>query len=673
MQLNYIKLKNFRQFYGDQVIEFGTDPNKNVTVIHAENGVGKTTLLNAILWAFYERTTNRFEHKDKILNFEAAREGLTTGTVSVGFEHEDDSFVVQRHLQMEGGRAASKLIAQKIVSGVTHSIPAAETFINSVLPWEMARYFFFDGEHAEAFAAQGNQKVVATAVRAMLGCEVADTAVADLKAIAAEFNREAGHVPGNQQLEQLETETARLEQAVANDEAAKTRLTEEIEAWDDQLDKIEAYLRAAEGAKETQRLRDSAAADLRQNNNDIAAADEEVLKWIGGRALNLISRRASQLTLEFVDEAALRGKIPEPYNQPFIQGLLTAQQCICERCLEPGSTHYAAVLALTKTASTAETLKRVIRARSRVSQFKETAGDAAKLLESAQARSGRLHQKRMRLEQTLSELDKKMAEIPSQEIKEREAARVALKAKIADAHRQVGAAIDRIRQAERTLKENEAKVAKLVGQNERAQRFFARRDLARRGQEMLQLLLADYEKSAREQIERSINKVLNSVARREYRFRFGDDFSMELLYPDGHAVPRSGGENQLMSLAFTSALIEYSRLRSGASGEILTPGTVAPLVLDSPFGQLDAKYREATASFVPAMASQVVLLVSSSQGDDTVMRALEPYIGAEYLLVSENKGDRGEKPDDRIVLRNREHFASVYNQPRTLTRIERVH
>ena len=147
---------------------------------------------------------------------------------------------------------------------------------------------------------------------------------------------------------------------------------------------------------------------------------------------------------------------------------------------------------------------------------------------------------------------------------------------------------------------------------------------------------------------------------------------MELLYPEGNAVPRSGGENQLMSLAFTSALIEYSRLRAGASGEILSPGTVAPLVLDSPFGQLDAQYREATASFVPRMASQVVLLVSSSQGDKTVMDALEPHIGAEYVLVSENRGDRGAKPDDSIVVQGREWRASLYNQDRTMTRIEKV-
>ena len=47
MLLQKLKLVNFRQFYGDTTeIEFSTDAIKNITLIHGENGLGKTTLLN---------------------------------------------------------------------------------------------------------------------------------------------------------------------------------------------------------------------------------------------------------------------------------------------------------------------------------------------------------------------------------------------------------------------------------------------------------------------------------------------------------------------------------------------------------------------------------------------------------------------------------------------------
>jgi DNA sulfur modification protein DndD len=95
-------------------------------------------------------------------------------------------------------------------------------------------------------------------------------------------------------------------------------------------------------------------------------------------------------------------------------------------------------------------------------------------------------------------------------------------------------------------------------------------------------------------------------------------------------------------------------------------------VLDSPFGQLDTKYREDTASFVPAMASQVVLLVSSSQGDENVLKALRPHVGREYVLISENSGPRGEKSTDPIVLNGKKIQTSLFNCKKNLTRIQEV-
>ena len=67
MLLEKITICDWRCFYGEQLIEFASKTDKNVTLIHAENGVGKTSLLNALLWCFYKKTTARFEKPDDIL------------------------------------------------------------------------------------------------------------------------------------------------------------------------------------------------------------------------------------------------------------------------------------------------------------------------------------------------------------------------------------------------------------------------------------------------------------------------------------------------------------------------------------------------------------------------------------------------------------------------------
>ena len=53
MILERIVLDNFRQFKGSQDIVLSDVRGRNVTVVHAENGAGKTTILKALLWGLY--------------------------------------------------------------------------------------------------------------------------------------------------------------------------------------------------------------------------------------------------------------------------------------------------------------------------------------------------------------------------------------------------------------------------------------------------------------------------------------------------------------------------------------------------------------------------------------------------------------------------------------------
>ena len=84
MLIKSLKMKNFRQFKGTTAVEFSCNPNQNVTIILGDNTYGKTTLLQAFNWCFYE--TVMFDNNpDFLLNLEVAN-GMTNGdseTVSV--------------------------------------------------------------------------------------------------------------------------------------------------------------------------------------------------------------------------------------------------------------------------------------------------------------------------------------------------------------------------------------------------------------------------------------------------------------------------------------------------------------------------------------------------------------------------------------------------------------
>lgn len=153
MILNEIRLQDFRCFYGECKISFSSDQERNVTIVYAENGVGKTTLLNALLWCFYGETTSRFEKREDILNYDAKKEGRSLASVEVLFEHTGSHYIAKRFFR-SGNADGRNFVVARFDRGGQIDIPSPDTFINTVIPREMAAHFLFDGEHAEVFLGE---------------------------------------------------------------------------------------------------------------------------------------------------------------------------------------------------------------------------------------------------------------------------------------------------------------------------------------------------------------------------------------------------------------------------------------------------------------------------------------------------------------------------------------
>ena len=69
MLIKKLELENFRQYIGNQTIEFSTEREKNVTVLIGVNTSGKTTLVRAFEWVLYG--TNEFDDKNLLNKKEA--------------------------------------------------------------------------------------------------------------------------------------------------------------------------------------------------------------------------------------------------------------------------------------------------------------------------------------------------------------------------------------------------------------------------------------------------------------------------------------------------------------------------------------------------------------------------------------------------------------------------
>ena len=225
-------------------------------------------------------------------------------------------------------------------------------------------------------------------------------------------------------------EIAKIEKRISHLETEKEKriekiaeLGEKIDGYDDQIHTIGQKLLEAQEAAQYEREREEKRQQKTVVENQLKEVSGDILRWISTKALPSVSERLIHQSLDFIDEESLKGKIPSPYNEGFVKGLLSAKRCICDRTLEPGTEEWRAVTSLLSNAANAEVLSRVVRARARIEVLKEQRADAPGLLKSQEEKQARLSQQFQDLERRIAEIGMKLESLPVAEIRERERAR----------------------------------------------------------------------------------------------------------------------------------------------------------------------------------------------------------------------------------------------------------
>ena len=168
MLLKSIKLVNFRQFINESIDFAEGKDGKNVTIILGENGTGKTTFAQAFFWCLYGDT----EFSDKIMLNRKVANGMRPGQeekviVTLRLRHGEVEYTIVReqayHKDFNGKVRGDNTIidiAYKGADGNTTYVKKSlcESEVKSILPKELSRYFFFDGERIERMSKDISQE-----------------------------------------------------------------------------------------------------------------------------------------------------------------------------------------------------------------------------------------------------------------------------------------------------------------------------------------------------------------------------------------------------------------------------------------------------------------------------------------------------------------------------------
>lgn len=673
MLLKKIKLVNFRQFYGENEIIFSVEEKKNVTLIHGENGVGKTTLLNAILWCFFEDLTEDFGNKSDLVSHESQRGGGTSCRVEVEFEYEEHDYAVMRKYNAKTRKSTFNVF--EVNRGNCTDIPHGKSLINSILPQDMAGYFFFHGEGISDISNKKTGDKFRRAIRDILGFTFAEAAVEDLKKIKKkQLDRLSELESTNKEVRAAAAEKVRHESLQSDLRTQEKKLLNDI---DESSKEYEKY---------NDKIKESGHAVAEQLKFDSLKREEEIEKLIQQRrAINLDKQSLIQKYgwsifgydladngLSFIDEESLKGRIPAPYDQTLVDDLIERKECICGRELIEGTEAYRNIRKMIETANTAPITQRLSKARSVGDKIKGLASEFLQEVEKIEQRSSELESLIGDQEEELKEINAQLDNVDQENIKEWEHKARAANAKCLSCNQGLGKLRTDLERCENKIKQLESKIKAGGSTDPQVKKITAYQDMIDELIDRCKSKLDEFESGAKREIEKQVNDILGAFSRKNYTVKLSSDFEFHLMTTEGKKVAKSKGENLLLNLAFVSALIKYAEQRSTADGRFLLKGTVAPFVIDAPFGELDRKYREATASFLPENSKQLVLLLSSSHWEGTVDESIRKHIGREYILINNRKDKQTCKPEDEIVILDNKYAQSRYSQDTDSTSIEEV-
>ena len=359
MLLTKITLNDFRQFRGTQTIEFSTDKEKNVTIILGENGSGKTTFAQAFKWCLYGST----DFRDPIvLNKKVANDlgpsAETTVSVTLELIHRKTPYFITREQkyttnskgELNTPNSSVLKIQYKAEGGGKKFVDEKEVElrIKEILPQELSKYFFFDGERINNMSKEltyGKSEEFADAVRRLLGLAAFSNTLNHLysknnaNSVIKSYNNDYDS-KANSKIEEYKNIISKLDSDIIVGENRKNEIEKQIKdsknlqaEYNAQMEKFkesESLIKRKkelEGYISTCQSRHSSQVD-----NLFCSFDKNILSWICQPIIKDVVK-------EFNETQIIDKGIPD-ITAKTINFLIEQKKCICGNCIKEGSEEY---------------------------------------------------------------------------------------------------------------------------------------------------------------------------------------------------------------------------------------------------------------------------------------------------------------------------------------------
>ena len=345
-------------------------------------------------------------------------------------------------------------------------------------------------------------------------------------------------------------------------------------------------------------------------------------------------------THEIIKDKKISGELPSSIKKPFVDNLLETNKCICGRELVEGTDPYEKVKFWREKAGLegidgATTILQGI-----IKDCDNRIDEIIDDIKNFNKEELDYKEKLKKYNERRDEIGEEILEINNIDITELQNKYTELEKGLSSKEQELGVLKFKKKELNRELEEirnsiEKTKVKEVKG--ELAQKRFI---ASKRAYELLEKKYNIYAGKVKQRVQEKVGEIYSKIIHKSYWAEITDDYELKILKKVRDTtipVGMSTGERQVASLSFIGGLVNIAKEQYETHKEAeYFKGGIYPIVMDSPFGQLDPEHKKEVALGIPKLSDQLIVLATSSQWKGEVENSMKPKVGKIYLLNNYN-------------------------------------